>query len=373
MDFNIRAISLAESIAADARFAVSELLGREIEFRAGISIPIRLPSIPAQFQALSEPERLLTALDGWTRVYRYPDGEHESIHIVATADNRNPDEEIFLYRIDLRQPPRPRPGPRPAVEIVGGGVMTYDQCAGWLVELSCKLAANPNQTQRLVILSRPRLLKPKQIRVAWVGPEIADSVVMPLRLRAIGQVCGAEIVHVSPRSYRDVAARLAGALPLEAVVICSRFAPYITIDAVPNRVRRDLIHFCSSTNRSELERQVREWIEVTIAEVENEQRDQPADHNQMLLNIMLRGMLSHAKIGQFNHCQKATVLTGVRARHLNVVVAERALDENSELFQDTKSSNALFLWKEHNDGRQYFLNPQRVEQVKAMVAERVSK
>ena len=79
-------------------------------------------------------------------------------------------------------------------------------------------------------------------------------------------------------------------------------------------------------------------------------------------------MLSHSKIGQFKHCQKATVLRRVRARHLNVAVAERVLEENSEAFQDTKSSNALFLWKEHNDGRQYFLNPQEVEKVKVMVA-----
>ena len=79
-------------------------------------------------------------------------------------------------------------------------------------------------------------------------------------------------------------------------------------------------------------------------------------------------MLSHSKIGQFKHCQKATVLTGVRARHLNVAAAGRILDENSEVFRDTKSSSALFLWKEHNDGRQYFLNPQEVEKIKALAA-----
>jgi len=191
---------------------------------------------------------------------------------------------------------------------------------------------------------------------------------MPMRLRAIGQVYGAEILHVPPRSYRDVTARIAGASPLDAAIICSHFAPYITVDAVPKNVGRERVHLCGSTSRSEMEQQVRGWIEVVTAEVETERHDQAADEDQMLLNIVLRGMLSHSKIGQFKHCQKATVLKGVRARHLNVANAERILNENSELFQDTKSSTALFLWKEHNDGAQYFLNPQKVEEAKAMVS-----
>jgi toxin HigB-1 len=86
-----------------------------------------------------------------------------------------------------------------------------------------------------------------------------------------------------------------------------------------------------------------------------------------LLAIMLSGMLSHSKIGQFNHCQKATVLAGVRARHLNTSSAEGVLEKNSEAFQNTRKCSALFLFKEHNDGRQYFLNPHRVKEIKTLV------
>jgi hypothetical protein len=366
VDFNIRAMSLAEGVDADARIALGDLLGQEIEFRLGISVSVRLPDTPEQFHALPEPERLLAALNRWTRLYRYPEADHEAIHVIAPAENG--DEEILFYRIDLRQPPRPHPGPRPAVEIAGGAVMTYDQCAAWLVDLSYQLDTSRDKAQRLVVLARPRQVKPRQVRVAWVGPEIVDGRAMPPRLRAIGRVYGAEIVHVSPRSYRDVKARLAGASPLSAAIICGHFAPYIRADAVPNAVRRELIHICSSRNRGDLEQQVCSWIEIAISEIEKESRSRTADENQMLLNIVLRGMLSHSKIGQFNHCPKATALKRVRARHLNVAIAERVLDENSEVFHDTKSSNALFLWKEHHDGRQYFLNPQEVEKVKAMVA-----
>jgi hypothetical protein len=87
-----------------------------------------------------------------------------------------------------------------------------------------------------------------------------------------------------------------------------------------------------------------------------------------MLALMVRGMLGHSKIGQFNHCQKATVLTTVRARHLNVAIAETILDENSQAHQSTKESDALFLWKEHNDGRQYFLNPRQVQNAKDLVS-----
>jgi hypothetical protein len=62
------------------------------------------------------------------------------------------------------------------------------------------------------------------------------------------------------------------------------------------------------------------------------------------------------------------VLKRIRARHLNAAIAERILDENSEKYGGTKPSISLFLWKDHNDGKQYFLNPKSVPEIKAMVA-----
>ena len=365
MDFNIRAISLAESVAANARTVVSEFLGKEIEFTSGISFRITLPSAPEQFAGLPEPERLLLGLDGWSRVYRYPENDRETLHVIATTEND--EEEIVFHRIDLRQPRRPPRGLRPPVEIVGGAVMDYGECADWLIELSFKLAENRDQAQLPTILARPRLVRPNQMRLAWVGREIIDGQSMPPRLRAIGQVYGAQIVHIPPRAYLDVRARLALALPLDTVIICEHFAPHITAGVVPAAVPDHLIHRCKSSNRAELEQQVRAWIEIAAQEIEGRAEAQAADENQLLLAIMLRGMLSHSKIGQFSHCDKATVLTGVRGRRLNVANAEGILERNSEAFQDTKTSTALFLFKEHNDGRQYFLNPHRVEGIRAMV------
>jgi len=167
--------------------------------------------------------------------------------------------------------------------------------------------------------------------------------------------------------------RLNKALPLDAVIICDQFAPYITIAAVPEKVRRRLVHICNSKTRADLESQICTWVELAIQEIENEHHSQTADEDQMLLKLMLRGMLSHSKIGQFSHCQKATVLTAVRARRLNVPSAEEMLNRNSEAFQDTKSSDAFIFWKEHHDGRQYFLNPQRVEHIKEMLAGKIPK
>jgi hypothetical protein len=366
MDFNIRAISLAESVKADARVVVGDCLGKEVSFRTGVNILITLPDSKGDYGVLPEPERLLTALAGWTRVYRYPEGEHDSIHILATADCN--EGEIVFYRIDIRQPPpRSRRAPRSAVEISGGAVMTYEQCASWLIELSFRLSGAPGLAPRRIVLSRPRPIGPKPIRVAWIGPEILEGVDMVTRLQAIGRVYGAHILQIAPRSYSAATARLRQALPLDAAIICSRFAPFIGTEAIPNTVRQDLVHICSSKTRADLECQVRTWTELAIQQIEEEHHQASADEGPALLIVMLRGMLSHSKIGQFNHCQKATVLTGVRARHLNVALAEGILDRNSEIFQDTKSSDAFFLWKEHHDGRQYFLNPQKVEAVKAFV------
>ncbi|MGB6945813.1 MAG: hypothetical protein WBE37_25670 [Bryobacteraceae bacterium] len=195
---------------------------------------------------------------------------------------------------------------------------------------------------------------------------------MQPKLNAIGEVFGADIVQVGPRSYVHVAGKLAQMSPLDAAVICSGFASYIGIDAVPDSVSRELVHLCDSRVLGDLERATVALVEIAVAEVEGRQHRQSEgtakEARRALLRVMLRGMLSHSKIGQFSHCQKETVLKGVRARHLSVAVAELILDKNSEVFQDTKSNDTLFLWKDHHDGRQYFLNPKQVERVREIVA-----
>jgi len=367
MDFNIRAISLAESVPFNARTPIGELLGKEIEFRSGIKIAITLPNVPDKFNRLPEAERLLSALDGWARVYVYPEGDDKAMHILAPADGHDGDSEMLVYRVELLQPVRIKPGPRPHVEIVGGAVMTYDACTKWLVDLSYAQAIAHNHSKGSV-LTRPCVPKPQQMRIGWVGVEKLGRLSMPVRLRSLGQVFGAEIIHVGPQSFAHVKSRLAAVSPLNAAVICTSAAGYITSAVVPHSVRPDLVHLCHRNTLGEMESELVTLIERTGAALEEERQNQTVDEGEELLRVMLRGMMSHSKIGQCSHCQRETVLTGVRARRLNVAAAERILDKNSEAFQDTKTSDLLFLWKDHNDGRQYFLNSRQVETIKLIVA-----
>ena len=135
---------------------------------------------------------------------------------------------------------------------------------------------------------------------------------------------------------------------------------------MPEHIGSHLIHVCESSDIQGLEEQIRTWIHIIQQSIANE-AECPEDEDEVLLKIMLRGMLSHSKIGPFNHCQKTTLLTGVRARHLNVAFAEDIVDRNTEQFQDSSESDALFLFKDHNDGRQYFLNPKRIGDIKRML------
>jgi hypothetical protein len=48
--------------------------------------------------------------------------------------------------------------------------------------------------------------------------------------------------------------------------------------------------------------------------------------------------------------------------------AEHILDENSEHYESTDESDSLFFWKDHNDGKQYILNPKQVPQIRSMIA-----
>lgn len=365
MHFNIRAISLAESVPEDFRIAIGDLLGEAIEFRSGLQIAITLPSHPDDFAGLPEPERLLTALERWARVYQYPEGDHSLIHVLAPADGQ--DAELLLYRVDLLQPARIKPGPRPPVEILSGAVMTYDECAKWLTDLSYKQGIAHSHTKGTV-LQRPRLLKTPSLRIAWVGPEKLQGESLPARLRSLGTVMGAEITHVGPQTFAHVKARLAGLSPLDAVALCTGAATYITGAVAPKTLPSGALHHCYGTSLSEIEDELITLIETTRALREEARAHDGVDEQEELLRLMLRGMISHSKIGKFNHCDKDEVLTAVRARRLHVASADLLIDQHSEVFQETKTSEALFLWKDHNDGRQYFLNPKKIEHIKALIA-----
>jgi hypothetical protein len=161
-------------------------------------------------------------------------------------------------------------------------------------------------------------------------------------------------------------------MPFDAVVICRHFAPHISSHAVPTAVDPDTVLFCESTTLADLEGQIRTWIELTVEQVENRRYGLDKHEDAYLLALMLRPMLSHSKIGEFSHCPKQTVLKVIRGRHLNVPLAERILDANSERHRDNADSECIFLWKDHSDGRQYFLNPKAVGRVKVIAALAIS-
>lgn len=365
MDFNIRAISVAESVPFDARTPVQELLGKEVVFRSGLPITITLPEDPRAFDQLTEPDRLLTALESWARVYDYPHGQDRIRNVLAPAENPARSAELLIYRLDFLQPARIKPGPRLPVQIVGGAVMTYDECAKWLADLSYK------QSQvKGTVLQRPRLLKLKApvLRIAWVGPEKLRGESLPARLRALGSVMGAEITHVGPQSFALVKGNLAGISGLNAVALCIGAATYITGDVAPKPLPPEALHHCYGTTLTAIEDELITIIETTRARVREANTKEGVNEQEELLRLMLRGMVSHSKIGQSLHCDRDEVLTAVRARRLNVPTANAILDDNCEAHQDTKTSDKLFLYKDHNDGRQYFLNPKKMEQIKALIA-----
>jgi hypothetical protein len=346
---------------------VRGLLGKEIQFYSRITLSITLPSIPEAFASLPDPERLLTALDGWTRVYDYPRGEDKIRHVLAPAEGQDPDGEILVYRLDLLQPVRRKPGPRPPVAILGGAVMTYDACAKWLIDLSYSEARAHSHTKGTVLV-RPNVPKPPPIRIGWVGAETMEGVVMPVRLHSVGAVFGAEIMHVGPRSFAHVKRRLAGFPALDAVALCTGSASYITTSVAPANISPDSVSLFRGTRLTDIEDELIAFIERTTATLEDASKHQVVDESAELLRVMLRLMISHSKIGPVNHCTRETLLRCVRARRLNVPAADRILDQHCEGFQDTKTSEKLFLWKDHNDGRQYFLNPKKIEHIKALIA-----
>jgi hypothetical protein len=365
MDFCIRAMSSVDCVQPDARTKVVDLLGKKIGFRAGLSYSLVLPDSADSFPAMTDPERVLSALQQWCRVFVYRDGHEEVVHVLAPFEDDGGD--LGFYRVDFRQPIKPRRGPRPAAMITGGHVLTYEQCASWLIDLAQQWQAAPSQANLQLVVRRPSA-EPRPIRIAWVLPALVGGRPVQPRLSAIAKVYGAEIVHVEPRGYRDTQARLGKSMPFDAVVMCRHFAPHISSGAVPTAVDRHLVLFCDSTTLADLEGQIRTWIEVTIEEVEKRRFALDKQEDTYLLALMLRAMLSHSKIGEYSHCPKENVLKVIRGRHLNLPLAEQILDANCERHRDNAESECIFLWKDHNDGRQYFLNPKRVERAREIAA-----
>src|SRR5208337_3539641 len=169
MEFDIRSISLVEGVACGARIGIGALLAKKIEFNGVSKYSVTLPDRAEEFAPVAEPERTLTALSGWARVYRYPDGQQEAVHIIAPSEDA--DGDPTFHRVDMRQPQRSKYGPRPRVELVGGKVMTYDECATWLVELAHSWLLNPGESRRHFTTMRPVPIRLCPIRLAWVGPE----------------------------------------------------------------------------------------------------------------------------------------------------------------------------------------------------------
>lgn len=364
MRFNIRAISAANKIPADARVSVPSLLGARIEFRTGAVLRIALPGELQDFQTLASAERTLNVVDRWSRVFRSPINDAVVLNVLGTTTDES--GATLFYRLDALQYTQ-RKGPAPPVQLVGDAIMTYEECANWLIELSQSWASRPDQAQQQIALIRPSGYTPEKVRMAWIGPETVDNVQIASRLKAIGTVYGAEIVHVLPRGVKEVAAKVSGALPLHAVVVGRNFARHVTEDSIPEQVKRKYILLCESTTWDGLEGQIRAWVEATAEQVIADKHELQADEDSIILGLMLKGMLSHSKIGQFSHCDQTEVLTAVVAQKYSVKRAQELLAGNSEQFRDSKESEKLFLWKTHNDGAQYFLNPQKVNDVKMFV------
>jgi len=362
MHFQIRAIARGPSIRSGARAELSSLLGSEVGFRCGNSLTIRLPSDLSAFSTLSEPDRLLCALGGWSRVFRCRGADDEEIHVIAAAEAPEGRVEFLRLRVRQRYSRRER---RKPVEILDGTTLDYDGCASWLLGLRRDWVPS-----RDVALIRPSATSlPSEAKVAWVGPQSADGKPLAPELEAIGAVYGARLKHVNIQSYAWVSRDLRSSLPLDSVVICNARAPYLNESVVPREVREEFIHICQAKEAHTMLSELASWIDILKDSME-ERRDELREavpSTGFLLASMLRGMYTHSKIGQFSHCSRDTLLTGVRARRLNVASASALLDQNSELYQD-RSSEMLFLWKEHAVGRVYFLNPAKVTEIEALLA-----
>lgn len=362
MDFN--ANSIAESCVALPQVRcvdLAEFYGKAYTFFHGIEQRILLPSSEAEFAVFGPDPRLLLSIESWCRLFRYSGPGIQNFELVAsicTGDSLRFDVISFTQ-------PDPKKGRRAPVTFQDARSLDHNDLTDWLIDLvACHFS---NHDTRNMVMQRPPVIASPSPRLAWVGEPILGGVDVRINAGAIGRVCGADIRHVYPRTFRGTMADLKGLGALDGVYLDSSVATKFGDSVVPGDVARGMIFVGKEITVDTVSSDLRTASEL-LSDQARSTRLAGIVEEDRLLCAMIRPMLAHSKIGQFSHCSRETLLTTVRARRLNVPLAERLLDENSEQFADTVQSDQIFLWKAHNDGDQYFLNPRRVPDCRALVA-----
>ena len=361
MDFDAHSIAESCVIAPqDSCVDVADFFGKECRFFHGVEQRILLPSSEADFAAFEADPRLLLSIDQWCRLFRYSSPEGQNFDLVASICSGD------VLRFDLISFARPDPkkGRRAPVVFLQARSLDREQLTEWLIGHAERHFLN--RDPRNLVMQRPPVVAKPLPRLAWVGSPVLQGTDIRFKADAIGRVLGAEILHLSPRSFHGTMADLKGLLPLDGVYLDVSIAAKFGEAVVPTQVKRESIYTGLTAAALDVAGELRLASEI-VAEEARSLRLAGIAEGDLILCAMVRPMLAHAKIGQFNHCSRETVLTTVRAKKLNVRLAEELLDANSEQYADTIQSDHIFLWKAHNDGDQYFLNPRRVGDCQALV------
>lgn len=361
MDFN--ANSIAEScvpMTGDSCVDFAEFYGREITFFHGIKQKIILPSSRVDFAVFDSAPELIFSIENWCRLFRRPGPGIQNFDLIASICVG---EAIRFDHIRFLQKD-PKRGGRSPVLFQSARSLNREQLIDWLIDL----AAGPftNRGGQYLVMQRPPVIGSPLPRMAWVGQPIFGEIDFRARASAIGRVYGTEIIHLPPRTFKGTMADLKMAGKLDCVYLDPSVAMKFGPSVVPDEVGREMIFTGQDLVETVVETELR-----TVAELVSEKvrlaRFASASQADIVLCAMIRPMLAHSKIGQFSHCSRETLFTSVRAKKLNMALAEQLLDGNSEQFADSAQSDRIFLWKAHNEGDQYFLNARCIPQCKAII------
>ena len=362
MDFN--ANSIAESCVTepeDPSVDFAEFCGKEHRFFHGVEQRILLPPSPAGFAVFERDPKLVLSIECWCRLFRYPGPGIQNFELVASICTG----DSLRFDIIRFSQPDPAKGRRAPVVFLDARSLDREQVTEWLIDLAARHFGR--RDGRNMVMQRPPVVAAPLPRLAWVGePILGGADARPLAV-AIGRVFGAEIRHLYPGSFPGTMVSLQREGPFDAVYLDASVTAKFGDAVVPLGVPKTMV-FCGDVPTFDaVSLDLRGASEVVAAEARSARLKGISEEDQLMC-AMIRPMLVHWKIGQFSHCSRETLLTTVRARRLNVPFAEQLLDRNSEQFSDTGESDQIFLWKAHNDGDQYFLNPRRIAACRALVA-----
>lgn len=359
---------------APLRTQIEERLGRVIAFTnpVGDGFKLLLPSEVSSFEPIirhseDEAKPLVASLDGWARVYRLSGDLLHRFEVIAVGEHS--DDTPPIYRVTFERPKiskRDHVRKYPA-HLIDAWMSSPEELEFFLSDLvrigNCD---KPIRSDR-VLHGRDS--------VAWIGPQYAGHIDFELELKVISEILGIWIRPFwSSQNPVDAYKTFKGSgISYTGIFIWRNMARKLSAIMEEDARRTGAaLNVCEEDDPRAMLEELKMWLDLEVnprsAETQLSKVTLKLEQTvNSYLAFMLHSMETHHKMAVCNHCSVEQVTCPIRGRNGDVAWATELLRANSEKYQESVASNAIFLRKERGTEVKYFVNKNALARVNELL------